>query len=86
MGCDVVSAGISLTHACKAVMGQRQIFCVWVLGATAHVQFFGIYFNALRNGQRSAAATAAAAAVEHASSGSPACFACIMLPCVGRLS
>ena len=31
MGCDVVSAGISLTHACKAVMGQRQIFCVWGL-------------------------------------------------------
>ena len=31
MGCDVVSAGISLTHACKAVMGQRQVFCVWGL-------------------------------------------------------
>jgi len=40
------------------------------LGATAQVQFFGIYFNALRNGQRAAAATAAAAAAEHASSGS----------------
>jgi hypothetical protein len=71
MGCDVVSAGISLTHACKAVMGQRQVFCVLLcLGATAHVQFFGFNFNALRNGQHAAAATAAAAAVEHASSGS----------------
>ena len=31
MGCDVVSAAIALTHACKAVMGQRLVFCVWGL-------------------------------------------------------
>ena len=59
MGCDVVSAGIALTHACKAVMGQRLVFCVW--GLRPKFQFFGIYIFRLRGGQREAAAAAAAA-------------------------
>ena len=49
------------------------------LGATAHVQFYGIYFNVLRSQQRGAAAAAAAATdrQEHV----PAVVAAGMLSC-----
>ena len=43
------ATGIALTHACKAVMGQRLVLLC--LGATAQVQSFGIYFNVLRSKQ-----------------------------------
>ena len=53
------------------------------LGATAQVQFYGIYFFLLRGGQRAAAAAAAAATAARASGAClPACFAALCLHAV----